>query len=106
MSEANEKQIGGNHYKGSRIEHWDLMHPAYLLGCASKYVSRHKKKNGREDLEKAIHYCEKFQESHESWGWYVSNDALLDWAVESNMDLPDYTILHYMPARQGADRER
>ncbi len=59
---ANNRQVGGDHYKGT-YQHWDFvvetqMH--YLLGCATKYVTRHRKKNGKEDLEKAKHYIEKY----------------------------------------------
>lgn len=58
---ANDKQIGGEHYK-AQYQHWDFvcdtgMH--YLLGCATKYVSRWRKKNGVEDLKKSLHYIEK-----------------------------------------------
>jgi len=31
-----------------------------------KYVSRHKTKNGREDIEKAIKYCQLILESYDS----------------------------------------
>ena len=65
MSSANLKQHGGEHYKSRDYQHWDWvcdtgMH--YLLGCATKYVSRWRKKNGVEDLKKAIHYLEKATE--------------------------------------------
>ncbi len=54
-------QIGGDHYK-TPYQHWNFvcdtgMH--YLLGCATKYISRWRNKNGIEDLEKPIHYLEK-----------------------------------------------
>lgn len=59
---ANDKQVGGDHYQ-SGYQHWDFvcetqMH--YLIACATKYIIRHRKKNGKQDLEKAIHYIEKF----------------------------------------------
>lgn len=62
---ANDKQIGGDHYK-SGYQHWDFvietqMH--YLIGCATKYITRHRNKNGKQDLEKSIHYIEKFLQS-------------------------------------------
>lgn len=63
---ANDKQIGGAHYKGQVVEHWDfvLMHNIpYLEAVAMKYIMRHAKKGGREDLEKAIHYIEKILET-------------------------------------------
>ena len=62
---ANEQQIGGNHYK-TEYEHWDLVLSTgmdYLAGCATKYVSRWRKKNGIEDLRKALHYLNKLQEN-------------------------------------------
>lgn len=63
-SEANAKQVGGDHYK-TAYEHWDLIEDfrlPYLVGCATKYVARARKKNGKQDLEKAIHYIEKMGE--------------------------------------------
>jgi hypothetical protein len=58
---VNEKQYGGDHWK-SRFQHWDLVAQLgldYFQGNATKYVSRWRKKNGAEDLQKAAHYCEK-----------------------------------------------
>lgn len=62
---ANEKQVGGAHYQGS-IQTWDYIIAndiGYLEGNVIKYVSRYKKKNGLQDLEKAQHYLEKLIES-------------------------------------------
>jgi hypothetical protein len=61
---ANSKQIGGSHYAAS-LQHWDMIEEhgiGYLEGCASKYVSRWRKKNGLQDLEKGLHYTEKLIE--------------------------------------------
>ena len=60
---VNDTQVGGTHYK-STYQHWDFvikhgLH--YLLGCASKYVTR-RKGNRKEDLNKAIHYLQKAEE--------------------------------------------
>jgi hypothetical protein len=54
------KQIGGNHYK-SNIEPWDVFLDWGLDPWACnviKYVQRHRKKAGKQDLEKAKHYLE------------------------------------------------
>jgi hypothetical protein len=62
---ANEIQIGGDHYKTQAIQPWDfiaLNNLGYLEGCVVKYVSRHSKKGGIEDLNKAKHYLEKLIE--------------------------------------------
>lgn len=61
---ANETQVGGAHYKKS-YQHWDLMvdlEVPYLLGCASKYPTRWREKNGLEDLRKSMHYIQKAKE--------------------------------------------
>ena len=53
-------QVGGNHYKGDKIQHIEFVHAnniPYPEACAMKYLSRHKKKNGVQDIDKAIHYC-------------------------------------------------
>tara|TARA_R110000823_G_scaffold154417_1_gene285289 strand:- start:302 stop:658 length:357 start_codon:yes stop_codon:yes gene_type:complete len=65
MSELNKKQIGGEHYKGVDIEHWDWVHANdldYFQGQVTKYVIRWKDKNGMEDLKKAHHFLEKYME--------------------------------------------
>lgn len=62
---SNDYQIGGNHY-ASEYQHWDFVCDTklhYLLGCATKYVSRWRKKNGIEDLKKALHYLRKAKEN-------------------------------------------
>lgn len=54
------KQIGGDHYK-TNIEPWDVFLDWELdpwLCNVIKYVQRHNKKNGKQDLEKAKHYLE------------------------------------------------
>lgn len=59
--EANDIQIGGKHYQ-REYQHWDMvldLNLNYLLGCATKYVSRWKDKNGLEDLKKSLHYISK-----------------------------------------------
>lgn len=62
---ANETQVGGSHYKGVAYQHWDLcwdLRLGHLPSAISKYGTRHGKKNGREDVLKAIHYAEKYLE--------------------------------------------
>jgi hypothetical protein len=61
---ANEKQVGGNHYKMA-IEPWDAIHSwdlGYFDGTAVKYLARWRNKNGVQDLEKAKHFIEKLIE--------------------------------------------
>ena len=61
---ANDKQVGGNHYK-TTIEPWDAILDwklGYLDGSAVKYLSRWRKKGGVDDLRKAVHFIEKLIE--------------------------------------------
>lgn len=55
------KQEGGDHYKNSKIQPVEYIHANGLGFCEGnviKYVTRHKSKNGSEDIKKAIHYLE------------------------------------------------
>ena len=55
------KQIAGSHYKKFKIQPSKFINDNKLLfaeGNAIKYICRHPHKNGREDLEKAMHYIE------------------------------------------------
>lgn len=65
MTSANDIQHGGTHYKRHEYEHWDFvtdLELPYLVGCASKYLTRWDQKNGMEDLQKAGHYLDKAME--------------------------------------------
>lgn len=56
---ASEQQIGGNHYKEFAIQPTEFIaknNIGFIEGNVIKYVCRHKSKNGRQDIEKAIHY--------------------------------------------------
>ncbi len=65
-----KQQIGGTHYNSMSIQPWDAMEEwmsvdefrGFLLGNVIKYVARHAKKNGKEDLLKAKHYLDKVLE--------------------------------------------
>lgn len=62
---ANDKQVGGSHYKIKKIQPWDFIHQnniGFLAGNIIKYVARAEDKGGIEDLEKAKHYLEKLIE--------------------------------------------
>lgn len=51
-------QIGGNHYKDFAIQPADYIRKnglGWYEANAVKYVSRHRFKNKRQDIEKAIH---------------------------------------------------
>jgi len=56
-----KKQIGGDHYRSMVIQPSEFINKnniPFAEGNAIKYLCRHKQKNQKEDLLKAIHYCE------------------------------------------------
>lgn len=56
---SKREQIGGNHYNNKKIQPIDYIlenNLPYCEGNVIKYVTRHKDKNGAEDIRKAIHY--------------------------------------------------
>lgn len=63
--EANNRQVGGDHYKAKGVQPWDYIAQnglGYFEGNVVKYVSRWKDKGGVADLEKARHYLDKLIE--------------------------------------------
>jgi hypothetical protein len=66
MQSANDNQVGGTHYATGDVQHWDFVQGAlngrYLEGNITKYIARHHKKNGLQDVDKAIHYAKKLHE--------------------------------------------
>lgn len=61
IPKASDIQIGGNHYKDfviSPAEFLQRNEVPFLESNVIKYILRHKKKNGLEDLEKAKHYID------------------------------------------------
>ena len=71
---AKDSQVGGEHYKGKKIQPWDAMEAwmtpeqfkGYLRGNVVKYVARCDDKGGLEDLRKAQHYLGRLIELEES----------------------------------------
>jgi len=56
-----DKQIGGSHYKNMVIQPFEFISKnelTFFQGNVIKYVCRYKQKNGIQDLEKIIHYCQ------------------------------------------------
>ena len=58
---ALDVQEGGSHYKKFKIQPIEYTvgnKLGFIEGNIIKYISRHRDKNGVEDLKKIIHYCE------------------------------------------------
>jgi hypothetical protein len=65
---SKDMQVGGDHYRQvPNMQPWDIIDAYgldYYAGNVLKYLLRHKKKNGKEDLEKARHYLTKMIDSY------------------------------------------
>lgn len=58
---ALQTQVGGQHYKGMRIQPVEYCHAngiPFAEGCVIKYVSRWRDKGGVDDLKKARHFLD------------------------------------------------
>lgn len=61
---ANDTQVGGTHYR-TKFQHWDFAHQlrlGYFEGQITKYLTRHRFKKGKEDVDKALHFAKKLME--------------------------------------------
>jgi hypothetical protein len=66
---ANDRQVGGRHYKLTTIEPWDYIaanNLGYFEGNVIKYVTRWRDRGSVDDLKKAQHYIEKLIEVTEN----------------------------------------
>lgn len=58
---ALSKQVSGTHYKTLKIQPVTYIHANsldFFQGNVVKYITRHKDKGGKADIEKAIHFCQ------------------------------------------------
>ncbi len=75
-------QVGGDHYLNKAIQPVQFSMANDLDACAHsilKYVTRHREKNGRVDLEKALHFVdlrrELATERHRQNRWVIPMDS-------------------------------
>lgn len=70
QGKANDRQVGGDHYKhNGDFQPWDAWWYWHLNPFQAeilKLTVRYQQKNGVEDLRKAIHYLEKLIELEEA----------------------------------------
>lgn len=122
MSKANATQVGGTHYQ-NRFQHWDLVakyHLGYFEGQVSKYITRHRSKNGKQDVEKALHFLDKMIEVaqvpfipwwkvlvRETW-YYPQHDNVPLWvldryAIMNKLGPDEYLVVGTMCGWQTTD---
>lgn len=61
VESALDSQVGGTHYKEMPLQPIEYIMANNLPYCEAnviKYITRHALKGGKQDVEKAIHYCQ------------------------------------------------
>ena len=61
LLKAEDRQIGGRHYKGYAIQPYDFISKnnlSFFQGVCIKYIVRYLEKGREQDLEKVKHYCD------------------------------------------------
>ena len=94
-----DRQVGGNHYR-SNVQHVTFCQRNHIPWCeasAIKYIIRHRKKNGRQDLEKAIHYIELC--CHEDYVLKETNPKGMD-PARFNMTLNTFFLGNSVPKEE------
>ena len=92
----NATQVGGTHYR-SHFQHWDLvarLKLGYFEGQVTKYVTRHRHKNGRQDLDKALHFLIKLLTLVEGSGWKPEH------LFPTTAMLDEYSIANSLTSRE------
>jgi hypothetical protein len=80
QSRANEVQVGGAHYKSAKNQHWDFAADnrlGYFEGQITKYIARWRRKNGVQDLKKALHFATKLMELFNEGHWTPTHHSAL-----------------------------
>lgn len=102
--DVNNQQVGGDHYKNDQgMQHWDMvlrcMGGRYLEGNLTKYISRHRQKNGLQDLRKARHYALKIKEQYMSGyvvpptsTWHMVREAE-KFCIERDFEIAEHMIV-------------
>jgi hypothetical protein len=94
---SNIPQVGGNHYQDCAIQPWEYIvknNLGWSEGEVVKYVSRWKKKNGVQDLEKARHFLDKYIElQYEIAAAGVPESDSL-WQINEKGDMEKKAVCH------------
>jgi len=97
---ANDTQVGGSHYR-SGFQHWDLAHEldlGYFEGQITKYITRHRFKNGEVDARKALHFARKLRElavleDRRPRHKYATIGRMTDFATDNKLNGKELLIL-------------
>jgi hypothetical protein len=93
---VDDTQVGGDHYR-TAYQHWNLalkLKLPYLDGCATKYVTRWRKKEGIKDLQKGMHYLNKILEVGD-YDIRRNPNVAVDQEVKRFAEANDLTFMEY-----------
>ena len=105
---ANERQVGGDHYKGVAYQYWDYaddLRLPYLVGHAGKYIARWRThEDGEQNLHKAIHFMDKIMEVKPNL-LPVINRASIFWryVIANNTSMRDARVLWHLQEGEWAE---
>lgn len=92
-----KQQIGGNHYKDMTFQPIELISRlkcSFIQGCIIKYISRYKNKNGKQDIEKCIHYAQLAKAC--GGNWFCDNAALIvEYCLKNNLNKHQSAIIRH-----------
>ena len=80
------KECGGNHYQQFAIQPIELTVACkwdFIQGNIAKYLLRAKYKNGQEDIDKAVHYCELGRKTQDDESC-IDNTAIINTFIRIN----------------------
>lgn len=100
MDNPNQRQVAGTHYAG-KLQHWDYVIAArlgYFEGQITKYALRYRKKNGAEDVRKALHYLDKLE-------WALENGKM-PWAVVTRVGFDMPVITNFLRENEPSTLQR
>jgi len=89
------RQVGGDHYKTCGIQPVDYITANdldYLEGNVVKYITRHRVKGGRKDIEKVIHYAQMILANEYNISEQRDSDEAIDWKDNNNQDISDVAL--------------
>jgi hypothetical protein len=96
MTVEDNVQIGGNHYKTDDPDqqHWNAMaamQANYFQGVITKYIDRHRRKHGLEDLQKAEHYAKKYKQIIYSpfWSEYAVRTTIKLYLAKDELNITE-----------------
>ena len=92
-----KQQIGGSHYKNMAFQPIELISQlkcSFAQGCIIKYVSRYKSKNGKQDIEKCMHFAQLAKAL--GGNWFCDNATLIiDFCAKNNLSKHQSAIIRH-----------